>query len=174
MHRLTRLVEWVSEDDVRARLQRPRSREVTVCRADGPPRSYPRSLRAEHAFRLVVSRLGYVSRTWEAAECSLGNPICHLVCGALGHPGIPNSNREATKETIVPIRAVGDDRLLSSNGRDFSEIKFRNRRYIYSPLGACRGAFRTERTVENLRIVLSANVCVKSERNLFMAPKVNG
>lgn len=79
---------FVSEHDVRARLQRPRSREVTVCQADGPARSYPRSLRGEYAFRLVVSRLGYVSRTWEASVCSLGNPIRCLPRRPRGHPGI--------------------------------------------------------------------------------------
>lgn len=57
-------------DDVRARLQRPRSREVTVCQADGPARSYPRSLRGEYAFRLVVSRLGWVTSP------ERGRPVC--------------------------------------------------------------------------------------------------
>lgn len=57
-------------DDVRARLQRPRLREVTVCQADGPARSYPRSLRGEYAFRLVVSRLGWVTSP------ERGRPVC--------------------------------------------------------------------------------------------------
>lgn len=70
---------WVSEDDVRARLQRPRSREVTVCQADGPPRSYPRSLRAEYAFRLVVSRLGWVTSPERGRSPSTASEIRYTV-----------------------------------------------------------------------------------------------
>lgn len=70
-----------------ARLQRPRSREVTVCQADGPARSYPRSLRAVHAFRLAVSRLGWVTSPERGRPPCAASEIRYVVYWPVGHPG---------------------------------------------------------------------------------------
>jgi len=83
MHRVTECtgwLGWLSERRWRqSTLQRPRSREVTVCQADGPPRSYPRSLRAEYAFRLVVSRLGWVTSPERGRPPSAASEIRYII-----------------------------------------------------------------------------------------------
>lgn len=71
-----------------------------MCQADGPPRSYPRSLRAEYAFRLVVSRLGWVTSPERGRPSSTVSEIEYSVqhtYNALGHPGAPKSDHPDRK-----------------------------------------------------------------------------
>lgn len=91
-----------------------------MCQADGPPRSYPRSLRAEYAFRLVVSRLGWVTSPERGRPPSTASEIRYTspAYNALGHPGAPKSDHPDRKV----IKKYSNFHCPSSNSSNSSQL----------------------------------------------------